>query len=66
MTYMYEGTKFGDLEVGTKFKQYKSSFVIYTKVKPSMKPRQHNATSNGSNAFHWFDQEEEVFAHDTD
>lgn len=66
MTHMYEGTKFGDLEVGTTFKQYTSSFVVYTKVTPSMKPKQHNATSNGSTAFHWFDQEESIHVQRSD
>ncbi len=59
---MHSSTAFGSLALGTKFKATKHSFLVFTKVSPSMDPRQHNAVSvNVSQTLYdWFDHAETV------
>ncbi len=59
---MYSGTTFSSVKTGKMFKSTKASIIVFTKVKPSMDPRQHNAVSvNTSNPLYdWVDQEETV------
>ncbi len=59
---IYSGTPFDSLPLGAKFKSMKASTLVFTKVKPSMDPHQHNAvcTYSSQTFYDWFDLEETV------